>query len=53
MSRNEYAAHAALVASRKVHAFNTSGDAARASLAAYRARKASRSIWARIFGSAR
>lgn len=50
MTRNEYAAHAALSASRKVHAFNASGNAARAALEAYKARKASRSILSRLFG---
>lgn len=50
MTRNEYAAHAALVASRKVHAFNASGNAARATLDAFKARKASRSILSRILG---
>lgn len=50
MIRNEYAAHTALSASRAVHPFNATGNAARATLDAYRARKASRSILSRILG---
>ncbi len=40
MTRHEHAAHAALLAARAHHPFNTYGDAAAASLAAYRARRA-------------
>lgn len=50
MTRNEYAAHAALSASRTAHPFNASAAAARATLEAYRSRKASRSILSRLFG---
>lgn len=53
MTRNEYAAHAALSASRSLHTFNATGNAARATLAAYRANKASRSILSRILGAFR
>lgn len=53
MNRHEYAAHAALAETAKGNTFNAAGNAARASLAAYRARKASRSLLARLFGGVR
>ena len=54
MNHKDRNAHAALVATaRDAATFNAAGNAARASLNAYRARKASRSLLARLFGGAR
>ena len=53
MNHKDRNAHAALAATVKADTFNAAGNAARASLNAYKARKASRSLLARIFGGSR